>query len=204
MAAILTWVFVTLFTLLFVDAECRDLGIFGKTESIGEKSLIEQLKDRANALYAEKEEELLFELQEKYLLAARSPKNLSIPKAKKSRSFLFDPSIVVSQDIYDRERNLIAKKGARLSPLHIVSLPAPILFFDAEDLEQFSWAKGQQGKWILTGGSPFALEEEEGRPAYFDQKGELTKKFGIHSIPARVSQEGDLLLVEEIYLEEEI
>lgn len=186
----------------FVKAEARDLGSYGKSFRIVEESLIDQLRKKSNQFSDGKQEDILLEMQESFLKAARSPKRLPLQKAKVGRSFLFDPSIVVSQDIYDTSRTLIAKKGTRINPLHFTSLSTPLLFFDGEDIEQLYWAKSQKGKWILTGGRPFDLEEDEGRPIYFDQSGELTKKFGIQSIPARVMQEGDQLLVEEISLEE--
>ena len=57
---------------------------------------------------------------------------------------------------------------------------------------------------ILVGGSVFKLKEELGEThadkVYFDQGGELTIKFGITASPAIVTQEGLLLKIAEVLL----
>jgi len=58
--------------------------------------------------------------------------------------------------------------------------------------------------WILVKGSPFELEEKKERPVYFDQGGALSEKFGIRSIPCRITQQGEKLLIEEIPLQKEL
>ena len=46
------------------------------------------------------------------------------------------------------------------------------------------------------------LDEERGfkpmDPVFFDQEGLITTKFGIRSVPAKISQSGRLLQVEEV------
>ena len=55
---------------------------------------------------------------------------------------------------------------------------------------------------ILVAGSIFKLQEllgaEHAGKVYFDQNGELTKKFGIKGSPAIVEQEGFKLKIEEV------
>lgn len=53
-------------------------------------------------------------------------------------------------------------------------------------------------KIVLTGGRPLELEREIGSPIYFDQAGELTKKFNISHVPAIVQQEDKYLKVTEM------
>ena len=42
------------------------------------------------------------------------------------------------------------------------------------------------------------LEQKKSKPVYFDQGSSLIKKFKIKALPAVVSQEGEVLKVEEI------
>ena len=65
-----------------------------------------------------------------------------------------------------------------------------------EDITQV--AARDDTKIILTGGKPLELESEVGHPVYFDQFGELTKKFNIAHVPAIVEQDGKYLKVTEI------
>ena len=49
--------------------------------------------------------------------------------------------------------------------------------------------------------NPFKLEEQKNRPVYFDQNGFLIDKFKLEHIPARLSQDGLLLKIEEVSLQ---
>lgn len=53
-------------------------------------------------------------------------------------------------------------------------------------------------KIVLTVGKPLELERTIGSPIYFDQAGELTRKFNISYVPAIIEQEGKYLKVTEI------
>lgn len=55
-------------------------------------------------------------------------------------------------------------------------------------------------KLILVKGAPLELMKARQRRFYFDQGGNLTEKFGIRAVPARVRQNGRMLEVSEITL----
>ena len=80
----------------------------------------------------------------------------------------------------------------------------PLLLLDGDDREQVDWALAQANtsiwgaKIILVSGAPFELEQEIQQPVYFDQRGLITAKFGVTSVPARIRQEGRMLRVEEV------
>ena len=52
-------------------------------------------------------------------------------------------------------------------------------------------------------GSPLKLKEELKQDVYFDQSGELSKRFGIKASPALLVQEGNQLKITEVYLSKE-
>lgn len=180
-----------------------DLGINGHTFPIEEENLLVYLKSKLNLISKDTCDLIQKELSEKYLTKAREPKAIYLPTAKQSRYFLLDPSITVSEDIVDHENNMIITKGTQLNPLKIYALEAPLLFFDGSQDKQIAWAKNENEKstWILVKGKPLELEQAIKKPIYFDQSGFLATKFGITHIPAKVSQDGLLLKIEEIPIE---
>lgn len=115
------------------------------------------------------------------------------------RSWLYDPTLTVSQDIKDHKGRLIAPKGKKINPLTMFSWGTPLLLINGDDPAQISWAKRQDkhSKWVLIQGSPLDLEEQEHRAIYFDQGGRLSRKFGLQQIPCRIRQQGKKLLIEE-------
>ena len=90
----------------------------------------------------------------------------------------------------------------RRNPLDSVALRVPLLFLDGDDPAQIAWALRQDpnAKLILVKGAPLELMKARQRRFYFDQGGNLTEKFGIRAVPARVRQNGRVLEVSEIAL----
>jgi conjugal transfer pilus assembly protein TraW len=102
--------------------------------------------------------------------------------------------------------------GETVNPLDHMSWDGKLLFIDARDSEQVDWLvknyfedeikngehEVSSNKIILIAGKPFDLEKNIQQPVYFDQSGELTKKFNIVHVPAVVEQNGKHLKVTEI------
>jgi conjugal transfer pilus assembly protein TraW len=79
----------------------------------------------------------------------------------------------------------------------------PLLFIDGDDAIQTIWAfrmlkKFPLAKIILTNGAPLKIMEEIGLTIYFDQHGKITQKLGIKQVPAIVTQEAEVLKIEEV------
>lgn len=182
---------------LSVTLEARDFGTYGHTYPIQEQNILEYLHERL--LSTTNEELELF--SKKQIERIREPKALNLPYATSYRSFFYDPSITVKDDIKDHEGNIIVKRGTKHNPLDNCKLNNDLLFFDGTQESNILWANSIKGIWILIKGKPIDLEEQERRSVYFDQFGYLTSKFGIKKIPAKVSQDGKLLKIEEFPLE---
>ena len=94
--------------------------------------------------------------------------------------------------------------GTRKNPLDVVSLSRQLLFFDARDALQVGRARELieryqgQVKPILVGGSYLDLMKRWNRPVFYDQDGNLVRRFGITAVPAIVSQEGQRLRIDEV------
>lgn len=124
-----------------------------------------------------------------------------ISRAEVTRSWEFDPAIVVENDIRDHRGNLIASAGQRVNPLATSLLSKSLVFVNGDDAAEVEWAL-QRGsdtsiKIIFVDGSPFELMKVHQRRFYFDQGGKLTAHFGISRTPALVEQQGEVLLVTE-------
>lgn len=184
------------------SVSCKDFGIRGQTFPIEEESFLDFLARTLNAKDAtQKMEKVRADLIENF----QNPSPVKgLKETEKFRSFLVDPSFEVKKDIKDREGKVLVKAGTVINPLKQVSISSNLIFFDGSNEKHLVWARQQTGdcKWILVKGKPIELEEQEKRAVYFDQNGIYTSRFLIEHVPSRVSQKGNLLLIEEMVLEE--
>ncbi len=185
-------------------AQARDLGVIGQTWEIEEPDLLATIGDRlatmqANGGVARMQQTLVARARERVM---RPAPVTGLIRATAPRSWTYDPSIVVENDIRDAKGNLIAERGRRVNPLDFVQMKVALVFIDGDDEAQVEWATRSftpgNAKIIFTAGSPFLEMKERQRRFYFDQRGQLTGKFGIAHLPAVVRSEGDHLAIEEI------
>jgi conjugal transfer pilus assembly protein TraW len=190
------------------NAHPKDLGVYGEVFPIHERSLLDVIKARLQALLHSGK---LVDHQKAIMKKTKESLNRPEPvenmhKTIQPRSFAYDPSVTVAEDLKDHEGTIFHHKGTKANPLDTHPLPCPLLFVDGDDEAQVAWAIQQfkaaeshaKPKIILVKGAPFALSDQLGIPIYFDQSGTLTKKLRITQVPARVSQKGYALYVEEL------
>ena len=155
----------------------------------------------------------LAELQEEAVKRSRqsveNPRGVAgLERARKARSFYWDPSIRVDRDIKDAEGKVVVRAGTTVNPLSQMSLSKDLLFFDASDPAQVKFARAEIAKRdglvkpILTAGKPFDVMRDWKQKVYFDQGGSLVRKLGIVRVPSIVKQEGLKLRIDEIPVEE--
>ncbi|MFN8911257.1 MAG: type-F conjugative transfer system protein TraW, partial [Alphaproteobacteria bacterium] len=127
-----------------------------------------------------------------------------IRNATENNTRMFDPTYTLSQDVMDQEGRLIHKAGTTMNPLDNVTLDRPLIFISGTNREQVRWAvnksKELNGKIILTSGSAIELMRDYQHQFYFDQQGMISSRLKIQVVPSIVTQEGDMLSVEEIAL----
>ncbi len=184
----------------------KDLGILGETYVIAEKDFMEYLKERVeimteNGAWDEVKQKLVMDAQK---LRDRPRPVENISKTLSPKSWFFDPSIVLENDIKNEKGEIIALQGKRINPLEYTSLTKAILFIDSDDKEQLAWASKQnkmllnKTKIILVHGSLLETEKELKSVIYFDQEGRLVKRFGIRYVPAVIVQEERGLRISEV------
>lgn len=187
-------------------ARAQDLGVIGPVYAIAEPSLIEVIRARLQEIQENGTlERLQHESQARIAHEIEQPAPVAgIGRAKRARSFFYDPSIEIPDPITDATGRVIVAPGTRVNPLDTVSLSRPLLFLDARDGEQVDRARRLLGehhgqlKLILTGGSYLELMRRLKRPVFFDQQGQITAKLGIRHVPALVTQEGRRLRIDEL------
>jgi len=200
LAALLLW---------SVAAGAVDLGVIGPVHPISEPDLIRDIK----ATLTRKEQSgelarLQKQAQARAIAQASSPTPTpGVRTATASRSFYWDPTLVVAENIVDARGQLIAAAGTRVNPLDYTGLARPILFIDARDERQLALARRRLQsadgvRLVLTGGSYLELMKQWRVRVYFDQDGDFTAQLGIQQVPALVTQEGRRLRIDEIRMED--
>ena len=184
----------------------KDYGTLGTTWAIAEPDLLQVIRAR---LMAAEQNGTLANMNAKFVAAAEASAQrphavAGITPATADRHWLFDPSVTLAEDIRDARGGLIAAKGQRFNPLHVVGLAHAFAFIDGDDSNEVAWAikQGPPDKlWIvLTKGSPIDRMKALQRRFYFDQQGVLTTRFGIEHTPALLEQKGDALEIREVAL----
>ena len=184
--------------------QARDYGQRGAVFPVIERDLLEQIHTRLAQMEKSGETaKLNQELKRRTIARVNRPDPVAgLIRAHESRSWPFDPTITLAADIREAKGELIHAAGTRVNPLDSVALRVPLLFLDGDDPAQIAWALRQDpnAKLILVKGAPLELMKARQRRFYFDQGGNLTEKFGIRAVPARVRQNGRVLEVRELAL----
>lgn len=182
----------------------KDFGVQGATFKILEESMLAVIQNRLKALESSgKLEAHQKEIQGRVRHSLEHPLPVvGIQTVQSNRSWLYDPSLVMEGDIKDHQGNIIAARGTRVNPLDSRSFGKALLLIQGENERQVAWALRQGGKIVLVSGKPFQLAKTHRQPFFFDQGGIVCQKFGIQAVPARISQEGKMLLVEELAIRE--
>ncbi len=194
------WLLISASLLYSTLITAKDFGYNGYSFPIEEESLATVVQKKMTEAFLQ---DKWGALQQSLLEQASHPKPVKgLQEAQKTRSFLLDPSFTIKEDLHNHTGKVFAQKGTKINPLHHTSLATGLLFFDGDNEKHLTWAKEQVGrfKWILVKGNPIKLEEQEKIPIYFDQQGIYTRQFHIEHIPAKVSQQGSFLLIEEVAL----
>lgn len=180
----------------------KDYGVHGHLFSIEEQSVLEEIMEKLES--AEKSGKLkemqagFVEKVKQRMLRPMRVENIS--RAKRDRSWTYDPSYTQEQAITDGKGKVIVAAGTTVNALDKLKWGEDLIFIDGDDKEQIEFARRRKGKIVLIGGMPIKLSEELGRRVYFDQGGIYCGKFKIESVPAIVEQDGKRLKISEVSL----
>ncbi|MFK5948033.1 MAG: type-F conjugative transfer system protein TraW [Methylococcales bacterium] len=188
----------------FSNANATDLGTFGKTYNIDEDDLSHIMKSKMIEKQESGELDTFFkDLTDRSKKYVRRPKGYVLPRAREYRAIKFDPTIILEQDIYDAEGNVLYPMGTTINPLDFKPMSKTLCFIDGDDIEQVKWLENTctdsiKFKSILVNGNVIKLSEEMNKRLYFDQDSVLRKHFNIQALPTVIRQNGRYLHVEEL------
>ncbi len=203
--------FVLVLAVIANNACAADLGKHGASFEIKEEGFISMIQRKLKTVDVEEHNRIMLAKVEKKI---NEPEPLNnITKAQEDRSWKYDPTYEVKDDIILPCGKLIARRGDKINPLEKMDFGRRLLIIDARDNKQVEWLKDKlyrsnilskkenqealevdhpqtpiEDRVVLVGGSPIGLSEELGVPVYFDQNGELVSKFGIRHVPAVASE----------------
>jgi conjugal transfer pilus assembly protein TraW len=189
-------------------AHARDLGVIGPVHPITEQDMLDWIQARLLALQDSGElARRQAEAQSRALASVREPASVQgVRAAQVAREYLFDPSVRFDEPVLDEKGRVVVPGGTVANPLSMVSMRSTWLFFDGRDARQVAHVgaelasaskSGRVLKPILVAGSPVELSERWRTQVYFDQGGLMVRRLGITAVPARVTQDGQLLRVQE-------
>jgi len=189
----------------------KDFGSKGHSYPIAEQPFLEMIEERLSRVDIKLEQQ---KMQEKARQKVEEPiPVIGITKAEKDRTFYYDPTYVLGEDIKLPSGKILHKAGTKVNPLEHMSLDRRLFFLDSNDPKQVKWLEtkiSNPGKYqnqiledriILVAGRPFDLQEELKQEVYFDQLGRITNQLGIKSVPAIAMQDGLKIKIEEVVIE---
>lgn len=201
--------------LFIVPVSSMAIDTIGTTYPIKEVSLLESILNKLKGMEVSGElARRQDDMKRIALNRIEHPRGQIIPKAARNQTHYYDPSIVVTHDMYLPSGQLMHAAGTKVNPLVIKSFSKRMIFIDATDKSQVIWAKAQYEKsgWrdkvILVNGSYMDVMKDWGHRVYFDQltgmdgghRETLVMKFGIKAVPSLVYQQGEKLRIDEVKL----
>lgn len=194
--------------IFIAPAYAQDLGVVGEIYPIQEEDILVFILHRIAAMQETGEwQTLQNQFRARVERHVDRPKPVrSISKAPVTKSWNYDPSLMVPYDLKDAKGKIFAKAGTTINPLKFITIQKTLIFFDGDDQAQVKWASlinqhlSGKTKLILVNGSVSEQVKRFHQSIYFDQAGRLTTKFHIQHVPAKVAQEGFHLKISEIAL----
>jgi conjugal transfer pilus assembly protein TraW len=186
-----------------LQVHAADLGIRGEVFPVAEKSLLELIHERLKSMTQAKE---LDAIEQQWALKiaheVRRPEPMTLPLASVFHQEIYDPSVVLTQDILDANGKLLFAKGKVINPLQQLPWYQPHwMFLDADHPQELTYAKTVMMdqpdlRVILIKGDVVHAGRALGRAVYFDQGGYLVQKFHLKERPALIHRQGNVLQID--------
>jgi conjugal transfer pilus assembly protein TraW len=186
-------------------AQAKDLGVHGRVYGIKENDLLTVLQSRAQGeLDSGEWDKRVKKWRDQAKKQTSRPAGILLPRATEITSHLYDPTLVVPDDIKDANGFILHRAGTRINPLSYITMTRHLLFIDGDDQEQIDWmmqttkSEPERFKVVLTQGNVIDLMTSLDRRLFFDQKQQYVQKLSINSLPALVYQQGLYLRIDEV------
>ena len=175
----------------------KDYGLYGKVYSIKEEDALK--------VFASKQKEIERRLREKIpemkkRIVVLNKYDGLFQNAKEERVYYINPKVMLEDDIYDNQGNVIFHAGTIFDPTEYVRLGRYVVI-DGNNPKQVEFAiKGDFRKIILISGNIEKLQKTYNRTFYFAND-ELVERFQIRKVPVVIEGEGKYVKVTEKVVE---
>ncbi|HGN8993519.1 TPA: type-F conjugative transfer system protein TraW [Klebsiella michiganensis] len=174
--------------------QAADLGTWGDLWPVREQDMLQLITQRLQTLQTTgKWDQTMDEFKQRVIENSQRPAPVEgIKRAEKYEQRWFDPSIRLTEDLKDNEGRVFARKGEVVNPLKTVPFVQTLYFINGDDADQVAWMKRQvpetlMSKIILVRGSVPETSAALDSRIYFDQNGVLSQRFGLTTVPARIT-----------------
>jgi len=178
------------------------IGTFGTTYQISERDALTEMEERAR--HVDWNKVLDKRKVENY---QGPPDKVSLPRAKRNRSFPVDMTYTTEIDVPDGKGGILYPKGYTFNPLDYITYPKTLVIIDGTDLDQVKWFSASEYDkrvdvtLLLTKGNFGTVAKRINRPLFYADR-KIIDRLKLKAVPSVIKQEGRLMGVREIYLPE--
>jgi len=182
------------------SVQAKVLGTFGMTYRISERDAQAEIEERARQVDWSKVLD-----KRKVENYQGPPDRVSLPRAKRNRSFPVDMTYTTVIDVPDGKGGILYPKGYTFNPLDYVTYPKTLVVIDGSDQEQVKWlAASEYDKrldvtLLLTEGSFGTLSMRVSRPLFYADR-KMIERLKLKAVPSVIKQKGRLMEVTEVAL----
>lgn len=191
-----------------------DFSVSGHVYPIKEQGFLDMIRERLEKVNILEHQTKMKEKARDYVL--RPKPIIGVTKALKNRTYYWDPTYTVENDIILPCGDIMHKSGTSVNPLKHMKFDIRMLFLDSRDKTQVAWLESElsgakenstlRNKIILVGGEPLVLKENLRNnnfeyDVYFDQLGDITSRLGITGVPSSAVAEGYQIRIDEYAVE---
>ncbi|RLM11807.1 conjugal transfer protein TraW [Gibbsiella quercinecans] len=174
--------------------QAADIGTWGDLWPVREQDMLQLINQRLQRLQASGQwDQTMAAFKQRVIENSQRPAPVEgLRRTEKYEQRWFDPSISLNEDLKDNEGRVFARKGEVVNPLKTVPFMQTLYFINGDDPDQVAWMKRQIpetliSKIILVRGSVPDTSAALDSRIYFDQNGILSERFGLTTVPARIT-----------------
>lgn len=195
------WVVIVITLLLgTASVQAKVLGTYGMTYQISEKDALAEIEARARQVDWNKV------LDKKKVENYQGPPDrMSLPRAKRNRSFLVDMTYSTEIDVPDGKGGILYPKGYTFNPLDYVTYPKTLVVINGSDPDQVKWLAGSEYDkrldvtLLLTEGSFKTVAKKVSRPVFYADR-KIIERLKLQAVPSIIRQKGRMMEVTEVVL----
>ena len=182
------------------SVHAKVIGTYGTTYRISERDAMSEIEERARQVDWSKVLD-----KRKVENYQGPPDKVSLPRAKRNRSFPVDMTYTTEIDVPDGKGGILYPKGYTFNPLDYVNYPKTLVIINGTDPDQVKWfAASEYDKrldvtLLNSEGNFGTVSKRISRPLFYADR-MIIERFKLKSVPSVIKQKGRLMEVTEVVL----